>query len=47
MLQRGRDDESVIAELRNESGKMFDPVLVEIFLQNIGTIRHVASLYPE
>lgn len=41
------DDEAVVAELKSESGKMFDPELVDIFLENIDTIRHIASLYPE
>ena len=41
------DAEAVVVELKNESGKMFDPELVELFLQNIDTINHIASLYPE
>lgn len=41
------DAEAVVTELRNESGKMFDPELVEMFLQNLDTIHHIASLYPE
>jgi len=41
------DAEAVIAELKSESGRMFDPELIELFLENIDTIRHVASLYPE
>lgn len=41
------DADAVVAELRNESGKMFDPELVEIFLQHIDTIHHITSLYPE
>ena len=36
-------EEAVVAELKSESGKMFDPELVEIFLQNMDTIRHIAS----
>ncbi len=39
--------DEVVAELRNESGKMFDPELLEIFLQNIDTIHHISSLYPD
>ncbi len=41
------DEEAVVAELQSESGRMFDPELVEIFLQNLETIRHVGALYPE
>jgi response regulator RpfG family c-di-GMP phosphodiesterase len=41
------DAEAVVTELKSESGKMFDPELVDLFLQNIDTINHIASLYPE
>lgn len=41
------DRDAVIAELRSESGKMFDPELIDIFLQNIETIQHITSLYPD
>jgi len=41
------DADAVIAELGNESGKIFDPVPVEIFPQNIDTIHDIASLYPK
>jgi HD-GYP domain-containing protein (c-di-GMP phosphodiesterase class II) len=38
---------AVIEELKNESGKMFDPELLEVFLQNMETIQHISSLYPD
>jgi HD-GYP domain-containing protein (c-di-GMP phosphodiesterase class II) len=41
------DAEAVVVELQGEAGKMFDPELVDLFLENIETIRHIASLYPE
>jgi HD-GYP domain-containing protein (c-di-GMP phosphodiesterase class II) len=41
------DADAVIEELRNESGRMFDPVLLEIFLQHMETIQHISSLYPD
>ncbi len=41
------DASAVVEELRNESGKMFDPELVEIFLENIDTIYHISTLYPD
>lgn len=41
------DPSAVLEELRNESGRMFDPELTEIFLQNIDTIYHISSLYPD
>lgn len=41
------NSEAVVEELRNESGRMFDPELLEIFLQNMDTIHHISSLYPD
>lgn len=41
------DENSVVAELENEAGKMFDPELVRIFLQNIDIFRHISTLYPD
>jgi HD-GYP domain-containing protein (c-di-GMP phosphodiesterase class II) len=41
------DPEAVVEELRNESGKMFDPELIEIFLEDIDTIHHISTLYPD
>jgi HD-GYP domain-containing protein (c-di-GMP phosphodiesterase class II) len=41
------DPAAVVEELRNESGRMFDPELTEIFLQNIDTIHHISTLYPD
>lgn len=41
------DPDAVVKELRNESGKMFDPELTEIFLQNMDTIHHISDLYPD
>jgi HD-GYP domain-containing protein (c-di-GMP phosphodiesterase class II) len=41
------DPEAVIAELKKESGKMFDPELLDIFVQNLDTIYHIASFYPD
>jgi HD-GYP domain-containing protein (c-di-GMP phosphodiesterase class II) len=41
------DQNAVVAELENESGKMFDPELLRIFLQNIDTFRHISTLYPD
>jgi HD-GYP domain-containing protein (c-di-GMP phosphodiesterase class II) len=41
------DPDAVVAEMRAESGKMFDPELLEIFLQNLDTIQHISTLYPD
>jgi HD-GYP domain-containing protein (c-di-GMP phosphodiesterase class II) len=41
------DADAVLAELKEESGRMFDPELIEIFLQNIDTIKQISQLYPE
>lgn len=41
------DMDAVVAELNNETGKMFDPELLELFLQNLDTMQHISSLYPD
>jgi HD-GYP domain-containing protein (c-di-GMP phosphodiesterase class II) len=41
------DSKAVVEELQNESGKMFDPELMEIFLKNIETVYHISTLYPD
>jgi HD-GYP domain-containing protein (c-di-GMP phosphodiesterase class II) len=41
------DPNAVVEELRGEAGKMFDPELVDIFLQNLDTIHHISTLYPD
>jgi len=41
------DADAVIEELKNESGRMFDPELLEVFLLNMETIQHISSLYPD
>lgn len=41
------DQDAVVAELESESGKMFDPELLRIFLQNMDTFRHISTLYPD
>lgn len=41
------DENSVIGEIQKESGKQFDPELVEVFLECIDTFRQIEKLYPD
>jgi HD-GYP domain-containing protein (c-di-GMP phosphodiesterase class II) len=41
------DESEVLQTIREESGKQFDPELVEVFLESIDTIRHIEKLYPD
>ncbi len=41
------DVQQVLDELRAESGRQFDPELVEAFFENIEAIENVARLYPD
>lgn len=36
----------MVETIRGEAGKQFDPELVEIFPENIGTFRQIEKLYP-
>ncbi|WP_243374082.1 HD domain-containing phosphohydrolase [Geotalea sp. SG265] len=39
-------EEEVLDNLRSESGKQFDPEVVEAFFETLDTIRHITSIYP-
>ena len=41
------DETAVVENIRGESGKQFDPELVEIFLDCIDTFRQIEKLYPD
>lgn len=41
------DEGSVFSELLAESGKQFDPELVEIFMECIDSLRQIEGLYPD
>lgn len=41
------DADEVLGELRKDAGTAFDPELVEIFLENIDTIRQIAAQFPD
>ena len=41
------DESEVLQTIREESGKQFDPTLVEVFMECIDTIRQIEKLYPD
>jgi HD-GYP domain-containing protein (c-di-GMP phosphodiesterase class II) len=41
------DENSVISEIQKESGKQFDPELVEVFLDCIDTFHQIEKMYPD
>ena len=41
------DESAVLDELRKDSGSVFDPELVEIFLESIDTMREIAAQFPD
>lgn len=41
------DENSVIEEIQKESGKQFDPELVEVFMECIDTFRQIERMYPD
>ncbi|CAH2032150.1 GAF and HD-GYP domain-containing protein [Trichlorobacter ammonificans] len=41
------DASEVLQELRKDAGTAFDPELVEVFLENIETIRQIAAQFPD
>ena len=41
------NENEVLENIREEAGKQFDPELVEVFLENIDTIRQIEKLYPD
>jgi hypothetical protein len=40
-------EDDVINEISNESGKQFDPELVEVFMDCIDTFRQIEKQYPD
>ncbi|MEI6214780.1 MAG: HD domain-containing phosphohydrolase [Desulfuromonadales bacterium] len=40
-------EHDVLANILEESGRQFDPELVEIFVENIDTFRQIEKLYPD
>ena len=41
------DDSEVLKTIREESGKQFDPALVEVFLECLDSFQQVQKLYPD
>lgn len=41
------DESAVLDELRKDSGSVFDPELVEVFLESIDTMREIAAQFPD
>ncbi|MBJ6726036.1 HD domain-containing phosphohydrolase [Geomesophilobacter sediminis] len=41
------DEDKVLEEMKSQAGRQFDPELVEIFLENLTTIRQIKEMYPE
>jgi response regulator RpfG family c-di-GMP phosphodiesterase len=41
------DEKSVLVEIRNMSGKKFDPEMVDIFFDSLDIMRSIASRYPD
>jgi response regulator RpfG family c-di-GMP phosphodiesterase len=39
--------EDVLAYVRDQRGRQFDPVLVDIFLENVGEMRGIRDTYPD
>lgn len=40
-------EHEVIAYIESQSGKMFDPDLVDLFLENIDAFKHIKNQYPD
>ena len=41
------DESAVLDELRKDSGSVFDPELMEVFLESIDTMREIAAQFPD
>jgi HD-GYP domain-containing protein (c-di-GMP phosphodiesterase class II) len=41
------DESDVLRTIREEAGRQFDPELVEVFFECVGSFRQVENLYPE
>ncbi|MFZ4859147.1 MAG: HD domain-containing phosphohydrolase [Desulfuromonadaceae bacterium] len=41
------DEKDVVKKIREESGRQFDPELVEVFLESLDTFRQIGKLYPD
>jgi len=41
------DEDQVLEELKKDSGTVFDPELIEVFLESIDTMRQIAAQFPD